>query len=111
MEGSIMRQYPRTALDKPVELTIGEQQIKVENPANNVSAGGVFVRQPDLPTGARVLVKIPVNSHFFEAEGQIRTGEPREAGAGIDFKNLNGANREVLDELIAELTLKGLPAA
>jgi len=111
MEGSSSREFPRMMLDKPVELTIGEQQIRVENPANNLSAGGVFVRRADLPADGTVLVKIPVNSHFFEAEGKIRKGEPREAGAGIDFTAVSDGNRVALDELIEELTLRGLPAA
>jgi hypothetical protein len=111
MEGSSMREYPRMVLDKPVELTIGGQQIRMEDLANNLSAGGMFVRREDLPTGAAVHVKIPVNSHFFEAEGQIRKTEPREAGAGIDFTKMSDGNRESLDELIQELTLRGLPAA
>src|SRR5215470_449109 len=85
MEGSSMREFPRMVLDKPVELTIGEQQIKVENPSNNLSAGGVFVRRADLPAGTAVRVRIPVNSHHFEADGQIRSVAPREAGAGISF--------------------------
>lgn len=111
MEGSSMREFPRMVLDKPVELTIGEKRIRVENPANNLSAGGVFVRQPDLPTGTPVRVRIPVNSHVFEADGQIRNRETREAGAGIDFTKVSDGNRKVLYELIEELTLRGLPAA
>jgi PilZ domain len=111
MEGSSSREYPRMVLDKPVELTIGEQKIRVENPANNLSAGGVFVRREDLPTDKTVHVRIAVNSHYFEAYGRIRKGEPREAGSGIDFTKVSDGNREALYELIAELTLRGLPAA
>jgi PilZ domain len=111
MEGSSMREFPRMALDKPVELTIGEQQIKVENPSNNLSAGGLFVRRADLPNGTTVRVRIPVNSHFFEADGEIRNIASREAGAGIGFTKVSDPNRLALDELIEELTLRGLPAA
>jgi hypothetical protein len=111
MEGSSMRQYPRTVLDKPVELTIGEEKIRVENSANNLSAGGVFVRRDGLPATGTVRVRIPVNSHFFEADGQIRTSDAAAAGAGIDFTAVTKGNREALDELIEELTLRGLPAA
>jgi|SRR5579863_3359744 len=109
MEGSSMRSFPRTSLDKPVEVQMGGQTIRVENPTNNLSAGGLFVLRAGLPVGAPVRVKIPVNHHFFEAEGQIRGAN--DSGAGIGFTSFAGANREVLDELIEELTLRGLPAA
>jgi hypothetical protein len=109
MEGSSMRTFPRMLLDRPIELQIGENKIQVENPANNLSVGGVYVRRGDLPVGAPVRVKIAVDHHFFEAEGQISAS--RESGSGIGFTALSGANREALYELIQDLTLKGLPAA
>lgn len=109
MEGSSTRMFPRTELDKPVELQIGADTIQVENPRNNLSAGGLFIRRRDLRVGTSVHVRIPVNSHFFEADGQIR--EADESGAGIGFTSLSDGNRKALDDLIEELTLKGLPAA
>jgi len=111
MEGSSTRTFPRMLLDKPVELEVGEKKIQVENPANNLSAGGLFVRRSSLQVGTAVRVRIPVNHHYFEAEGQIRNCEPGDAGAGIGFNSLSPANRQALDDLIEELTLRGLPAA
>jgi hypothetical protein len=109
MEGWSMRTFPRMSLDRPIELQIGESKIQVDNPANNLSAGGVFVRRGDLPVGSPVHVKIAVNHHFFEAEGHIAASQS--SGSGIGFAALSGANRKALDELIQDLTLKGLPAA
>jgi PilZ domain-containing protein len=109
MEGSCTRAFPRTELDKPVELQIGKDTIRIENPTNNLSAGGLFVRRGNLPVGTPVHVRITAKQHVFEADGQIR--EASESGAGIGFTSLSVDNRESLDELIEDLTLRGLPAA
>ena len=109
MEGWSMRTFPRMSLDRPIELQIGESKIQVDNPANNLSAGGVFVRRGDLPVGSPVHIKIAVDHHFFEAEGHIAASQS--SGSGIGFAALSGANRKALDDLIQDLTLKGLPAA
>jgi len=111
MEGTSTRTFPRMILDKPVELQVGEKKMQVENPANNVSVGGLFIRRGDLQVGTPVHVRIPVNHHFFEADGQIRNSEPGDAGVGIGFNKMSPANRQALDDLIEELTLRGLPAA
>jgi len=109
MEGSSARMFPRTELDKPVELKVGQETIRVESATNNLSVGGLYVRRGDLPKGAPVHVRIPVSSHFFEADGQVQ--EASAAGAGIGFTSVSEGNRVALDELIEELTLRGLPAA
>ncbi|HXZ13186.1 MAG TPA: PilZ domain-containing protein [Candidatus Sulfotelmatobacter sp.] len=109
MEGSSTRMFPRTELDKPVELRVGQETLRVESPANNLSIGGLYLRRGNLPKGAPVHVRIPVNSHYFEADGQIR--EATAAGTGIGFTSITDGNRLALDELIEELTLRGLPAA
>jgi hypothetical protein len=111
MEGTSTRTFPRMLLDKPVELEVGERKIQVENPSNNLSVGGLYVRRGNLPVGTAVRVRIPVNRHFFEAEGWIRNCETSDAGVGIGFTALSQANRQALDDLIEELTLRGLPAA
>lgn len=111
MEGTSTRTFPRMLLDKPVELEIGEKRIQVENPSNNLSVGGLYVRRGNLPVGAAVHIRIPVNHHFFEADGQIRSCEDGNTGVGIGFNALSVANRQALDDLIEELTLRGLPAA
>ncbi len=110
MEGSSMRTFPRMKLDRPVELQIGENTIRIENPANNLSVGGLFVRRGDLPVGAPVHVRI-VATQPFEADGQIRYSEPSQSGAGIGFASLSEGSREALNELIEDLTRRGLPAA
>ena len=110
MEGCCTRRFPRTLLDKPVELEFGGRMIRIEHAANNVSVGGLFVRRSDLPIGARVRIRI-VGRRVFEAEGQIRDREPRGAGAGIRFTSLSRLEREALDDLIEDLTLRGLPTA
>jgi hypothetical protein len=110
MEGCCARRFPRTLLDKPVELEFGGRMIRIEHAANNVSVGGLFVRRSDLPIGARVRIRI-VGRRVFEAEGQIRDREPRGVGVGIRFTSLSRLEREALDDLIEDLTLRGLPTA
>jgi len=109
MEGSSTRMFPRTELDKPVELKVGQETIRVENTTNNLSIGGLYVRRGNLPKGAPVHVRIPVNSHYFEADGKIQ--EASASGVGIGFTSVSDGNRQALDELIEDLTLRGLPAA
>ncbi len=109
MEGSSTHHFPRTELDKPVEIQIGRQTIRVETLSNNVSIGGIFVSRADLPVGSPVHVRIPVHRHHFEADGQIDTTS--KSGAGIEFKSLSKDELENLYELIADLTVRGLAAA
>jgi hypothetical protein len=110
MEGSNTRTFPRMLLDKPVELQIGSDTIRVENPTNNLSVGGLFLHRSGLPVGASVRVRI-TEPRPFEAEGRICNGGHGESGAGIGFAALSGGSREALDDLIEDLTLRGLPAA
>jgi hypothetical protein len=108
MEGPSTRTFPRMLLDKPVELQIGKDTIRIEDPDNNLSVGGLFVGRGDLPVGKSVHVRIAAR-HPFEADAQIC--EPSKSGVGLRFMPLSGRNREALDELIEDLTLRGLPAA
>ena len=109
MEGSSFRQFPRTELDKPVEIRIGKETLRVETPANNLSIGGVFVGRSDLPVGSSVHVRIPIHHHVFEADGRIDNAS--QGGAGIEFAKLSEAELDTLYELIEDLTLRGLAAA
>ncbi len=109
MEGSSTRQFPRTELDKPVEIRIGKQTMRVETAANNLSVGGVFVGRADLPVGSRVHVRIPIHHHVFEADGQIETAG--QCGSGIEFSALSERELDTLYELIEDLTIRGLAAA
>jgi hypothetical protein len=110
MEGSNTRTFPRMLLDKPVELQIGSDTIRLENPTNNLSVGGLFLRGEGLPVGTSVRVRIAA-PRPFEAEGRICNTDARESGVGIGFASLSGGNREALNDLIEDLTLRGLPAA
>ncbi len=58
MEGSSTRTFPRMLLDKLVELDIGQDTFWIENPANNLSIGGLFICRTDLPLGAPVHIRI-----------------------------------------------------
>ncbi|MGA8143904.1 MAG: PilZ domain-containing protein [Candidatus Acidiferrales bacterium] len=110
MEGSNTRTFPRMLLDRPVELQIGGNTINVENPANNLSVGGLFLSGAGLPVGAAVRVRI-AEPRPFEADGHICNTDSNESGVGIGFTSLSGGNRQALDDLIEDLTLRGLPAA
>ena len=109
MEGGSTHHFARTELDKPVDIQIGKQTIRITNPLNNVSVAGLFVRRNDLKVGTPVHVKIPVHSHSFEADGQVDTAS--QAGAGIHFAKLSSSELETLYELIADLTIRGQAAA
>ncbi len=108
MEGVNTRTHPRTALDKPIELRIGRETIRSTNPANNLSPSGLFISRGDLPLGAAVRVRI-LGRRVFEAHGEIRSCEPH--GVGICFTSISARSRVALDDLIEDLTLRGLPAA
>jgi hypothetical protein len=110
MEGSNTRTFPRMLLDKAVELEIGADTVRMENPTNNLSIGGLFLRRASLPVGTTVRVRIAAPLPF-EAEGRICNSDSREPGVGIGFTSLSRRSREALNDLIEDLTLRGLPAA
>ncbi len=110
MEGSSTRTFPRMLLDKRVELDIGPDTVWIENPANNLSIGGLFICRNDLPLGAPVHIRISGRLPF-EANGEIRNHEPPGKGVGIVFTSVSERNRDALNDLIEDLTLRGLPAA
>ncbi len=85
MEGTNTRTFPRMLLDKPVEVQINGDTIRVENPSNNLSVGGLFLHRSGLPVGASVRVRIS-SPKPFEAEGRIFNCGNGEAGAGIGFE-------------------------
>ena len=110
MEGSNTRTFPRMLLDRPVEVQIGSDTIRLENPTNNLSVGGLFLRGAGLPVGTPVRVRI-AEPHLFEADGRICESDSHEQGLGIGFNPLSVVNRQALNDLIEDLTLRGLPAA
>ena len=110
MEGSNTRTFPRMLLDKTVELQVGGNTIRTENPTNNLSVGGLYLRGAGLPVGTPVRVRIS-EPRPFEADGHICNSNASESGVGIGFTSLSGRNRDALNDLIEDLTLRGLPAA
>lgn len=111
MEGPMLRNFPRMQLDFPVELGLPDRSIRLAESRGNLSAGGLFLDGPDLPTGTRVHVKI-ASLQPFEAEGVIRYREGNgNTGIGIEFTGLGEVERQRLESLIADLTRKGAPAS
>lgn len=110
MEGTCTRKAPRTTLDQPVDVQIGDQSLRLENPANNLSIDGLFLRREALPAGTPVHIRI-ASRRVFEADGLVCNSGNGERGVGIQFSSLSDGNREALYDLIEDLTLRGMPAA
>jgi hypothetical protein len=111
MEGPYIRRFPRIALDKPVELRAGEKVITVHNAKGNLSAGGLFVATDGPAPSGEVHLRINA-SRLFESQGMIRhVLNSGTRGVGIEFCALPEAARRELEQLIAELTREGAPAA
>lgn len=108
MEGSSLRKFPRTLLDRPVELHTRSGSIRSNGVPGNLSAHGLYVHGQDLPDGLPVRVQIDA-VRPFEADGVIR--HHGTAGLGVEFTRFRTGSRERLDDLIEELTRKGMPAA
>lgn len=107
MDGPLLRNFPRMVFDFPVELGLPDRAVRLPRSHGNLSLGGLFLAGPDLPEGTPVHVKIAARQSF-EANGVIRYREGNgNSGIGIEFNELSEAERERLEELIAELTRKG----
>ena len=106
MDGPSIRSFPRILLHTPLELRTNGSAIRLEGDGSNVSAGGLFVESEDLPLGTTVHVSI-AGVHPFEADGVVRYRS--RGGVGIEFVPMTEPVRKGLDDLIAELTEKGLP--
>jgi hypothetical protein len=109
MEGPSITRVPRTELDHPVELRTNSTAVRIERCLGNISIRGLFVPGQDLPEGTSVEVKIS-GPGLFEAEGIVRRHAPKSGGIGIEFTDFYSGNRQRLDDLIEELTRRGLPA-
>jgi PilZ domain len=116
MEGPSITRVPRTELDHPVELRTNGTAVRIEHFLGNISIRGLFVPGQDLPVGTPVDVKIS-GPGLFEAAGVVRHHTTRNGhgsrnnGIGIEFTDFHNGNRQRLDDLIEELTLRGLPAS
>ncbi len=111
MEGPSIRRFPRIALDKPVELRSGETAIVLHSATGNLSLGGLFVATPEPAPRGEVRLRISA-TRPCESLGVIRHFLNDGAmGVGIEFAELPAQARQDLEELIAELTREGAPAA
>lgn len=111
MEGPCIRRYPRIALDKPVELRAGQTVILLESARGNLSVGGLFVTTEGPAPAGEVRLRIG-SSQPFESWGVVRHFLNKGGrGVGIEFSELPEAARKNLEQLIAELTRDGAPAA
>lgn len=111
MEGPCIRRFPRIALQKPVELRGGETVILLDNAQGNLSLGGLFVAAPGPLPSAEIRLRISAGQPF-ESQGTVRHLVKNGAGGvGIEFADLPKQARKDLEQLIAELTRDGAPAA
>lgn len=109
MEGTSIRYFPRIEEDSVVEVRKGEKPDRLSHGIGNLSVGGIFARVPALPVGSHVVVHVG-GAHPFDAEGIVSHAEPGR-GVGIRFTSFAPESRASLDDHIADLTLRGLPAA
>ena len=111
MEGPCIRRFPRIALDNPIELRSGDTVILLDSAKGNLSVGGLFVSTQGPTLSGEVRLRIRA-SHPFETQGFIRhLLNNGSKGVGIEFSDLPEATRKDLEQLIAELTRDGAPAA
>ena len=109
MEGPMMRLHPRTEEDCPVAVRNGDRLDRVSRGMGNLSVSGMFARVAELPIGSHVTVRVE-GAHPFEAEGIVRHVEPK-VGIGIEFTSFERSTPSLMFDHIADLTLRGLPAA
>ena len=109
MEGPSIRTSPRMQFRDPIELQAEGKTRRIEKAQANLSVGGLWVKSEPLPLHTPVHVRIDA-SHPFEADGVVRFSDA-EQGLGIQFVGLSKVNRKMLNQLIAELTRDGVPAA
>ncbi|MFZ0738050.1 MAG: PilZ domain-containing protein [Candidatus Acidiferrales bacterium] len=109
MEGSLMRSRPRTEEDCPVAVRNGDCLDRFSRGLGNLSTGGLFARVKELPVGSHVTVQVG-GAHPFEAEGIVRYALAS-SGIGIEFTSFQRSSTSLMYDHIADLTLRGLPAA
>ncbi|MFZ0637412.1 MAG: PilZ domain-containing protein [Candidatus Acidiferrales bacterium] len=109
MEGPVMRSHPRTEEDCPVAVRNGDRLDRVSRGIGNLSTGGLFARVKELPIGSHVTVQVG-GAHPFEAEGVVRYALASR-GIGIEFTSFGRSSASLMYDHIADLTLRGLPAA
>ena len=111
MEGPSIRRFPRIALDKPVELRGGGTVITIERARGNLSVGGLFLTTTGPVPAGEVRLRI-AGTRPLELQGKVRHClDSGAGGVGIEFAELPEQARAELEQLIAELTRDGAPAA
>ncbi len=101
MEGSNHLRLPRTLVNCPVEIRLGERTIYVDRADGNLSVGGMFLRVKGLPANAALHLAISSKSSV-EVDGIIRHNDA--LGVGIEFVSISQDLRRKICELIAEFT-------
>jgi hypothetical protein len=103
MEGPDLRSFPRTLFSCPVELSVGEKTIRLEQALGNLSMHGLFIQTEPLPVDSAVHIRI-VAAHPAEFDGVVRFCDAE--GIHIEFLAVTEAGRLRLYDLIAELVPK-----
>ena len=103
MEGPNLRNCPRTLFSCPVELSVGDKTIRLEQALGNLSVHGLFLHAEPLPVDASVHIRIAA-THPAELDGVVRFCDAE--GVHIEFIAITEADRRHLDDLIAEFALK-----
>ncbi|MGA8074347.1 MAG: PilZ domain-containing protein [Candidatus Acidiferrales bacterium] len=109
MEGSAQRFFHRTEEDCPVAVRNGDRLDRISHGFGNLSVGGMFAAVSELPIGSHVSVEVG-GKHPFHAEGVVRYVAPAR-GIGIEFTSLEPVDETLIADHIADLTIRGLPAA
>jgi PilZ domain len=109
MEGSAQRLFHRTEEDCPIAVRNGDRLDRISHGTGNLSVGGMFASVSELPVGSHVSVEVG-GKHPFHAEGVVRYVAPAR-GIGIEFTALQPVDNTLIEDHIADLTLRGLPAA
>lgn len=99
MEGPSFRKCPRTLLGGSVEILAGERAIRIERAVGDLCTGGMCIVAESLPVETPVRIRMAAGVKF-EAEGVVRSCDA--GGIHIEFTRMTRANRQRLDQLIAE---------
>jgi len=108
VEGPSFRKCPRTLLCCPVEIRAGEKAIHLEQAVGDLSTGGLCVNAEPLPMNTPVRIRMAA-SPDFEAEGVVRSCDA--GGVHIEFTRVTEANRQRLDQIIADFAQREVRAS
>ena len=103
MEGPNLRSCPRTLFSCPIELSVGDKTIRLQQALGNLSTHGLFLHAEALPVDSSVHIKI-ATVPSMEVDGIVRCCEPD--GIHIEFAVVTEANRRRLEDLIAKFAVQ-----